>query len=56
MIWQNVAVAGVVLAAGWYLARVAWSSWRGAGCSSGCGKGCSAPNEPKLVQIEPPRR
>jgi hypothetical protein len=56
--WQNLTVFVVVLAAGGYLARVAWNSVarrQAAGCGS-CGS-CptsSHAEEPRLVALQPP--
>ncbi len=58
--WQDLAAIGIVLAAGGYLAKLAWNAVcrkPGSGCGSGCGS-CSAPTssesgmrDPKAEQI-----
>ena len=54
MNWQSIVVAVLVSAAGFYLARSAWQSWRGA--SNGCGGSCKCdkPREigPRLIPVE----
>jgi hypothetical protein len=50
---QDVLVAVIALAAAGYLARQAWRTWAGAGCSGGCCKNAVPPaKEPPLISPE----